>query len=208
MKRLPALLILAVIGLIWPASAGAQGFGIGPRFAFVRGDVVTGTPSTRFFGGTVRMSGSKHTGFEVSIDYRSSLATDPTAPDHKVKMVETPIQGSMLLYLVRSAFSPYLLGGAGIYSRRFDDLGANDQVLVSTTDRKIGVHLGFGAELFIARHAALYGDYRYRFVRFGAPTDAADQPINIPGGSLVPGLDKVKLSHQGSMWTGGIAFYF
>ena len=208
MKRLPSLLILAVIGFVWPASAGAQSFGIGPRFAFVRGDVVTGTPSTRFFGGTIRMSGSKHTGFEVSLDYRSSLSTDPAAPDHKVKMTETPIQGSMLLYLVRSAFSPYLLGGAGIYSRRFDDLGANDQVLTSTTDRKMGVHLGFGAELFIARHAALYGDYRYRFVRFGAPTTSADEPINIPGSSLVPGLDKVKLSHQGSMWTGGVTFYF
>jgi hypothetical protein len=206
MKR-AALLLSFALSLLVPSLAAAQSFGIGPRFAFVRGDVTTGTPSTRFFGGTVRMSGSKHTAFEVAIDYRSTLNTDPATPDHKVKMTETPIQGSLLLYLVRSPFSPYLLGGAGIYSRRFDDLGPQGQVLASTTDRKVGVHLGVGADLFVGRHVALYGDYRYRFVRFGTPA-AEDQPINIPGGSLVPGLDKLKVSHQGSMWTGGVAFYF
>jgi hypothetical protein len=206
MKRAALILSLA-LSLLVPSLAAAQSFGIGPRFAFVRGDLATGTPSTRFFGGTVRMSGSKHTAFEVAIDYRSTLNTDPAAADHKVKMTETPIQGSMLVYLVRSAFSPYLLGGAGIYSRRFDDLGPNGQVLASTTDRKVGVHLGFGADLFIARHAAIYGDYRYRFVRFGTP-NAGDEPINIPGSSFVPGLSNLKISHQGSMWTGGVAFYF
>ena len=207
MKRPVTLAGLIFLGLLVPAIAHAQGFGIGPRFAFVRGDLAAGTPSTKFFGGTIRMSGSKHTAFEVSLDYRSTLNIDPQAPDHKVKMVETPIQGSLLLYLVRSAFAPYLLGGAGLYSRRFDEIGSDGQALVSTTDRKVGVHLGFGADLRIARHAALYGDYRYRFVRFGTPS-AEDQPLNIPGSSLVPGLNQLKLSHQGSMWTGGITFYF
>ena len=56
-------------------------------------------------------------------------------------------------------------------------------------------------EIRVARHTALFGDYRLRFVKFG---DAASggEPVNIPG------LDKLKLSHQGSMWTGGVAFYF
>ena len=54
---------------------------------------------------------------------------------------------------------------------------------------------------FVLLGVALFGDYRYRFVHFG---DVAvdSQPINIPL------ISAAKLSHQGSMWTTGMAFYF
>ena len=51
------------------------------------------------------------------------------------------------------------------------------------------------------RQAAIFADYRFRFVEFGAP-EGGEEPINIPL------LDSVNLSHRGSMWTGGMAFYF
>jgi hypothetical protein len=44
-------------------------------------------------------------------------------------------------------------------------------------------------------------------VKFGLP-DAGSSEIPIPGSSVVPVLSHVHLSHQGSMWTSGMAFYF
>ena len=189
-------------GLALPAGAAAQGFGIGPRFSFVRGNVVTGDPSSRFIGGTIRMGGSKHVALEVSLDYRSFLTDDNT-----IRVRETPLQGSLLIFPVRSVFAPYLLGGVGLYRRKFDDVRLSTQPVTLSTEQKFGVHLGVGAEIFFGRHAAVFADYRFRFVKFGAPGED-DQPINIPGSSFIPGLDKFKVSHQGSMWTTGVAFYF
>ena len=185
-----------------PGQVAAQGFGLGPRISFVRGNVVTGDPSARFVGGTLRMGGSKHAALELSLDYRSYRNVDGT-----VRTRETPVQGSILIFPIRSTISPYLLGGGGIYGRTIDDLGPQGQVVTTTTERKFGMHLGLGAEFRLGRHAAIFADYRYRFVRFGPPGED-DQPINIPGSSFVPGFDKVHVSHQGSMWTSGVAFYF
>jgi hypothetical protein len=61
--------------------------------------------------------------------------------------------------------------------------------------------VGLGAEVFLVRRVAVFVDYRWRFVRFGDPADG-DEPLDVPG------LDRLKLSHRGSMWTGGLAFYF
>ena len=201
MRRVIFVMGLAA-GLALPAHAAAQGFGIGPRFSFVRGNVVTGDPSSRFIGGTIRMGGSKHVALEVSLDYRSFLTDDNT-----VRVRETPLQGSLLLFPVRSVFAPYLLGGVGLYRRKFDDVRLSTQPVTLSTEQKFGVHLGIGAEIFLGRHAAVFADYRFRFVKFGEPGED-DEPINIPGKSFIPGLDKFKVSHQGSMWTTGVAFYF
>jgi hypothetical protein len=182
--------------------AFAQGFGLGPRLSFVRGDVPSDTPSTRFLGGAMRMSSSRRVVLELALDRRSE-----TSEDGLSRLRELPLQGSLLLFPVRSRFAPYLLAGIGLYSQTHETLDDTGRVVDSTRTRKTGTHVGFGAEIFLSRHAALYADYRLRFVRFGDPEDGAD-PIDIPGDSFIPGLDKVKLSHQGSMWTSGVAFYF
>ncbi len=191
-----ALVISSV--LAWSSPAFAQGFGIGPRMSVVRGDVPSGTPSTRFFGGTMRLSSSKHVVFEVAVDFRTQLSDDGMT-----RLRERPLQGSLLLFPARSAFSPYLLAGYGLYQQTTDTLGGPaGTVSSSIAERKTGAHVGFGAEVFLSRHTAFFLDYRYRFVKFGTP-DAGADPINIP---LVG--DKVQLSHTGSMITSGMAFYF
>ncbi|MEO8481718.1 MAG: outer membrane beta-barrel protein [Acidobacteriota bacterium] len=197
-RRALAFALFAASALIWSRPAAAQGFGIGPRMSFVRGDVPSATPSTRFFGGTMRMSSSKHVVFEVAMDYRSQLSDDGLT-----RLRERPLQGSLLLFPARSTFSPYLLAGYGLYQQTTDYLdGPVGLTSTSVMERKTGAHVGFGAEVFLSRHTAFFLDYRYRFVKFGTPDPGAD-PINIP---LVS--DKVQLSHTGSMITSGMAFYF
>jgi opacity protein-like surface antigen len=194
---------LALGLVVAPVSdAFAQGFGIGPHWSFVRGDVTSGKPSTRLFGGSIRIASSKRVVLEVSLDQRTELAADG-----KSRLRERPLQGSMLMFLARSTFSPYLLGGYGIYSQTTDILGTAGAVTSSTMERKTGAHMGFGAELFLGRHAALYLDYRYRFVSFGEPA-ADEKELNIPGKGIIPGADAFNLSHKGTMFTSGVAFYF
>jgi hypothetical protein len=180
--------------------ASAQAFGLGPRMSFVRGDVPSGTPSTRFFGGTIRMRSSKRVVLEVAMDYRSEVSADGLT-----RLRERPLQGSLLLFPVRSTFAPYLLIGYGLYQQTRDVLDTSTGLaVISTQERKTGAHVGFGAELFLMRHAAFYMDYRYRFVRFGTPEPDAEP---IPGASVIPYVNKLHLSHQGSMVTSGVAFY-
>lgn len=192
---LPSVLALAVLGF-HPVSAAAQGFGIGPRMSLVRGDQPSGTPSVRFFGGTLRMQSSRRVVMEVAADYKTQILGDGA-----FRQRERPLQGSLLFFLARSTFAPYVLGGYGLYQRTLETLDATGTVVSAVTDKKTGAHMGFGAELFVSRHAALFADYRYRFVRFGDPADG-EQSIDIPF------TDAVKLSHQGTMWTSGVAFYF
>ncbi len=183
--------------LLGSSVAAAQSLGIGPRFSMVRGDLVTNTPSTRFIGGTLRMVTGRHTVLEASMDYRSYLNDAGTE-----RVRERPIQGSLLLFPVRGGFAPYVGGGIGLYSQYHDTLGTNGLVTATTVEKKVGWHVGAGAEIRLARHAAFFADYRFRFVKFGAPDEPGSESINIPG------LSQVKLSHQGSMWTSGVAFYF
>jgi len=189
------VLAASLVGV--PSSGWAQSFGIGPRLSFVRGGAPgPATAPTRFAGGTIRLASSRHVALEAALDYRSEFSADG-----KTRVRQTPFQASMLLFPVRGVFSPYLLGGMGIYSEYTDTLGPAGTVLETTMTRTTGLHLGGGAELFLLRHAAMFVDYRFRFVKFGVP-DQDSQPINIPG------LENLKLSHRGSMWTAGMAFYF
>jgi hypothetical protein len=66
----------AVLLAVLPARAAAQAFGIGPRFSFVRGDLGTGAPSSRFVGGTIRLRSSKHVALEGSMDFRSETSAE------------------------------------------------------------------------------------------------------------------------------------
>jgi hypothetical protein len=197
MMRRPVLVptLLAAAVLTLPVTAAAQGFGIGPRLSFVRGDLPSATPSTRFLGGIIRMRSSKRVVLEAAMDFRSEMSEDGLT-----RVRERPMQGSMLLFPVRGTISPYLLGGYGLYSRTTQSLDLGGLPVDSVSERKTGAHMGFGAEVFIGRRAAFILDYRYRFVRFGPP-EGDDEPVNLPG------LGN-RLSHRGSMWTSGMAFYF
>jgi hypothetical protein len=178
-----------------PAGAAAQAIGLGPRLSFVRGDVPSASGSTRFFGGILRMRSSRRVVLEGAVDFRTERSEDGLS-----RVKERPIQGSLLLFPVRSTFSPYLPAGYGLYSRTTETLDLTGASTATVSERKTGTHVGFGAELFVGRHAAFVLDYRYRFVRFGQPEDD-ETPVNLPGlGS--------RLSHRGSMWTSGVAFYF
>jgi opacity protein-like surface antigen len=183
--------IVGLLAAAVPGTAAAQMLGVGPRFSMVRGDLATKTPTTRFVGGTVRVNLAKIIGLEGSLDFRT---TSDLAKTQRLR--ETPLQGSVMFYPFRSMLSPYALGGLGIYSRTSETLGAGGVITKSTSERKTGLHVGFGGELRVARHAVAYADYRYRFVKFGE------------GAVLVPGVSSLKFSHQGSMWTGGVAFVF
>jgi hypothetical protein len=194
--------IVAAALAVVPAPSFAQSLGIGPRFSFVRGHLPSNTPPARLIGGTLRMGGAKHTALEITLDYRSTTDEAGTT-----RIRETPIQGSLLLFPIRRTFSPYLLGGGGIYTRSTDTLSDKGLTLATVQERKLGWHLGMGAEFFVGRHAALFADYRFRFVKFGDP-DEQSEAIGIPGSGTIPGFDRIRLSHQGSMWSGGIAFYF
>ena len=137
-----AVLWVAVAGCLAVAGeAAAQGFGIGPRVSFVRGNELTDEPSSRLLGGAMRM-GSKHVALELSLDYRSIRELGSTT-----RVREMPLQGSLLIYPVRTVFAPYLLGGVGVYNRMLDQLDPDGEVIVTASERKFGVHLGLGAEI-------------------------------------------------------------
>lgn len=178
-----------------PAGASAQTLGLGPKMSLVR-EAPGATDRTRLFGGTLRIMSSKHIALEGTLDYRSELSDDQTT-----RLRETPIQGSLLIFPVRKVVSPYVLGGLGLYTRYMDTLGPAGLVVDTVNERKTGWHLGAGAELFFARQAAIFVDYRWRFVRFGDPEED-EEAIDLPV------IDKVKISHRGSMWSSGLAFYF
>lgn len=198
-RRLAVVAAALVIGLM-PSRIEAQSFGIGPRFAFVRGDV-NSDASTRYSGGLLRLRPSPRVALEVSLDYRNHLNETGTE-----RIKDYPIQGSLLLYPVRATVSPYLLGGIGWYRQRVDTL-ADDLVVDSTTSSKTGYHAGIGSDLWFGRRATLHVDYRYTFIgRQNDDADAASGAVPVPGlGAL---QDRLRLSHKGSMWTTGLTVYF
>jgi len=197
---------LAIGGvLLWPAESRAQGeFGAGPRFSFLRGSDSKSldTPRTRLSGGMFRFRTTERTALEIAFDYRSHVNDDLT---ERVK--DMPIQGSLLMYLVNSAVSPYVLGGMGWYSQKVEHLSGN-AVRATTTTRRIGYHAGLGAQIQVHRRAAVHLDYRYTFIRFGDQPAGTTEPGAIPIPGLVGLQDKLKLSHEASMWTTGITFFF
>jgi opacity protein-like surface antigen len=184
--------LIALVGLVGTAApAGAQGIGVGARLAWVKSDTTLDTDSVRFIGGQIRMGGGR-VGFEVSLDRHSE-----TFEALNQKVVETPIQTSLLLRLANGSLSPYLLGGPGWYRRRVEVLDGPDDLNVSTTE--FGWHAGIGLEVRLGKHAGIHGDYRYTFLDFN---DDDDEEI---GGGVI---GKLLPGYKGSMWTIGASVYF
>jgi hypothetical protein len=190
-KRLVAAAALGTLFLA-PAPSAAQGqaLGIGGRFSLVRPDAALDTLVNRYAGGQIRARLSPRAAVEVALDRRRSTNDALTE-----RVTEYPIQASLLLYPVRSTLSPYLLGGMGWYTQRIQTL-AGDAVQASETTRRTGYHAGIGGELRLGAHAAAHADYRYTFIRLGQSEEA---------GGLA---DRLKPSHEGSMWTAGLTVYF
>jgi opacity protein-like surface antigen len=171
------------------ATPCAAQIGLGGQMSVVRGDVSSNTSAERFLGGHIRMSLSPRSALEVSIDRRKESNAALTE-----RRVEIPLQGSLLLFPVRSTIAPYVLGGVGWYTTRIEQLTAGS-VTSSTSSRRFGYHAGLGGELRLGRHAGAHADYRYTFLKFG---NDADDSI----------LGRVKPSYEGSMWTAGLTVYF
>jgi opacity protein-like surface antigen len=201
--RIPRLAgVIAGLFLFIPGTLSAD-VGLGGRLAFVRSDADADSRD-RFMGGMFRVRMSPRTALELAIDWRSV-----TTEELNVRTREYPVQGTLLLYLARGGFAPYLLGGAGWYSRTIETLGADEDVLESASSRDFGWHAGFGAELRLGQHAGVHVDYRYMFVDFGNDDDeqAGDgSGLRVPILADVAG--KLGLSHDGSMVTSGLTFYF
>lgn len=187
--------------LILPATpARAQGIGVGPRLSLVRGADTSPDGSQRFSGGVLRVGGGK-TAIELAMDYRSGLTGDLTE-----RITDIPIQASLLIYPVRARVAPYLLGGVGWYSQNVERFSATGAAVVDEqTTRRMGYHGGLGVELRVHRHIGLHGDYRYTFLHFG-DDDAGLGTTSVP--RLIPFAERLKLSHEGSMFTWGATFYF
>ena len=196
--RVPLVSAVASILLLTMAgTAAAQGsFGIGGRISFVRTDVeLEDEESRRFWGGQIRARMSPRTAFELSLDLRTETNEAET-----LRVRSYPVQASLLLFPARGAFSPFVLGGGGWYSQKYETL-AGDETVLSETVREFGWHAGFGAELRMGNHAGLHGDYRYTFLDFGGDDDDA-------GNDGPPLVGRFLPAYRGSMWTAGLTFYF
>lgn len=193
------LLLGALLCLASGAPAYAQGFGLGARLAMVRGDVDADTGAERFTGGHIRAHMSPRTALEVALDLRTQTNEAETE-----RVRQYPVQASLLLFPVRSAFAPYVLGGGGWYTTRVETL-EDDEVLESESTRKFGWHGGFGLELRMGRHAGAHADYRYTYLRFGK--DEAGRAA-AGGESVETGVSRFLPSYRGSMWTAGLTLYF
>lgn len=174
------------------APAYAQ-FGIGGRMSMVRTDVDADTTSERFTGGHIRALLSPKTGIEISLERRTDTSEDET-----LRVRQTPLQASLLLFPVRSTIAPYVLGGGGWYTTSVE-LRQDDETLSSESTRDFGWHAGLGAELRFGEHVALHGDYRYTRLDFGDDEDEDEED---------GGLLRFLPSHKGSMWTAGLTIYF
>lgn len=182
--------LIALAGLMGTAAPAEAQIGVGARLAWVERDVTIEADKVRFTGGQLRL-GSGRVGFEIAIDRHSA---EFEALNQKV--VDTPIQTSLLLRLASGKLSPYFLVGPGWYRRRVEAIEGPD-VSVNTTE--FGWHAGGGLEVYLGRHVGIHGDYRYTFLDFN---DDDDEEIGLPVvGKLLPG-------HKGSMWTLGATVYF
>jgi len=178
-----------VLLLFFAGPASAQGaFGIGGRMATIRGNAAAGTGALRFLGGQIRARLSPRTAFELSLDRHREDSGDLTQ-----RVVDYPLQATLMMYPVRSTFSPYVLGGFGWYKHKVQDL-TGDQVSDIVSTRRTGWHAGLGAEILAGRHIGVHADYRYTFLHFGGSSDS-------DGSRFLP-------TYDGSMWTAGFTFYF
>jgi hypothetical protein len=178
--------------LSFAAPASAQGaFGIGARMATIRSTAESDTGALRFLGGQVRVRLSPKTAFELSLDRHRE-----DSPDLTQRVVDYPLQATLMMYLTRSTFSPYLLGGFGWYTHKVQDL-TGDKISDIVSTRRTGYHAGFGAEILLGHHAGVHADYRYTFLHFG---DSSSSGSSLTG-HLLP-------NYEGSMWTAGFTVYF
>lgn len=186
--------------LVFPTESSAQAFGVGPRFSFVSGELESDGRS-RYSGGLLRLRTSDKSAIEVSFDYRNHLNESL-----KTRIKDFPIQASFLFYPVPRNLAPYFVGGIGWYRTTLDPV-EGDGVIESVTTRRTGYHAGLGTDIRMGRRAAVHLDYRYTFIGFGGDDESVK-----PGVLPIPGLgglqDKLNLSHEGSMWTTGLTFYF
>jgi opacity protein-like surface antigen len=192
--------LVMTLGLWLSAAASAQSVGIGPRLTFARGSAETPDGTQRLMGGSIRLGGGR-SAIELAMDYRNDVTGTLT---ERVKSY--PFQGSLLLYPVRARVAPYVLGGVGWYSQRVTRFSAPTGTVVvdDTTTREMGFHAGFGAEVRPHRRFGVYGDYRYTKLGFGG--DEAGSNSVLPG--WVPGAQRLRLSHEGSLFTWGALIYF
>jgi opacity protein-like surface antigen len=193
---LPLFTVTTILAL--PASGAAQGFGIGGRMAMIKADVDAESDAVRFTGGQIRLGMSPRTALELSLDRHTT-----TFENLNERVKETPVQASLLLYLVRSSFSPYVLGGPGWYTRTVEAI-ENQDALEDQTSRTFGWHAGFGAEIRMGSHAGLHADYRYTHLRF----DDDEEEEGGGGGGTHAFVNRLLPSHDGSMWTVGVTIYF
>jgi hypothetical protein len=190
------LTLVSALGALLTSAvpASAQGFGLGGRFAWVRQDVDVDEDSVRFTGLHMRALGGR-SGFELSFDRHTEefeLVNE--------KVIETPIQASLLVRLGGGGFAPYLLGGPGWYKRTVEPIEGPEDSGESNTE--FGWHAGGGIEILAGRHFGIHGDYRYTFLDFGGDDDDDDEDGGVPIiGGLLPG-------YKGSMWTLGATIYF
>jgi opacity protein-like surface antigen len=175
--------------LVTALPVSAQGFGLGVRWAWVNQDVDVDVDSVRFFGLHMRVVGGR-SGFELSFDRH----TEEFELINQ-KVIETPIQASLLMRLASGSFAPYLLGGPGWYRRTIEPIEGPEDSGDSSTE--FGWHAGGGLEIVAGRHFGFHGDYRYTFLDFGGDDDEDEGFI----GGLLPG-------YKGSMWTLGATVYF
>ena len=119
--------------LLAPAVVSAQ-IGIGPRISFVRGTDGRDEDSQTYFGGALRLGGGKAV-LELALDYRSET-TDRTSSE---TVTDYPFQASLIVFPIRSAFAPYLIGGVGWYSQKIEQLASAGARRTRRHDAKAGL---------------------------------------------------------------------
>ena len=183
----PVFVVGALLATALPAAA--QGFGLGARFVWVKEDVNVDADSIRFFGVHMRATGGR-TGFELSFDRHTE-----SFELINLKVIESPIQASLLMRLASGSFAPYLLGGPGWYKRTVEPIDGGDS---GESNTEFGWHAGGGLEIHAGRHIGIHGDYRYTFLDFNGDDDDEN-------GGLISGLLQ---GYKGSMITLGATVYF
>jgi opacity protein-like surface antigen len=189
----PVFALGVLLATALPASA--QGFGVGGRFAWVKQDVNVDADSVRFNGLHMRATGGR-SGFELSFDRHSE-----EFPLINQKVIETPIQASLLVRLASGSFAPYLLGGPGWYKRTVELLEGPEDSGDSSTE--FGWHAGGGLEIHAGRHVGVHVDYRYTFLDFNGDDDDDDD-----GGSGIPIVGGLLPGYKGSTIVLGATVYF
>ena len=185
-----------------PGSASAQGVvGLGPRITFNRGDAsLPESTALRMFGGQLKFRMSPKIALELALDYKSELSEDL-----ETRVKDYPFQASLLVYPMSTTVAPYLIGGVGWYSQSIARV-EGDVVQEGITTRQMGYHAGIGAEVRAGAHVTLHGDYRYTFLGFGGDAEGSAGALPVPG--TIGLQERLKLSHQGSMWNWGATFFF